>query len=326
VEWLEDRDVPSAPVPDPPNKLLVTTHLDVVAQDGKISLREAVNFANGQVVPGQQQITFASNVYNQAINLQANQLELQKSIHINGVGTGITVQRDASTGDFRLFEVKESTIICAIGGLTLKNGLADYGGAILSRGNLTLTSCTLQSNQATTAGGWGYGGAIRVHSGTLDVSGCTFTDNSAKYGGAIDLWGATSVTISDSTISLNYASDKGGAIYGLTWDGALTLDDVDMAGNIAVNAGGGIYISDGGVAVPNIQLVLSGGTNIHSIVVHSGSGQGGGVYLKGGKINYVSVTVGYNDATTGDGLYLSGVTEENLPNLVLQGGDARYAI
>jgi hypothetical protein len=325
VERLEDRWVPDG---DPVNKLLVTTNLDVTdPMDRQISLREAVNFANTQEVQGQQQITFGANVYNQTINLKNDRLELKKSIHINGVGTGITVQRDATTGDFRLFEVTENNIICAIGGLTLKNGLADTGGAILARGNLTLTSCTLQGNQATDANGWGQGGAIRILGGTLDVSGCTITGNSAKDGGAIDLGTAEAVTISDSTISLNYASEEGGGIYGIHWDKTLTLHNVNMAGNIAVNAGGGVYIDDGGVATPNMMLVLSGGTNIHSNVVQSASGKGGGVYLDGGKVNYVSVTVGYNDATTGDGLYLIGVTEINFPQgLTLQGGDARYTV
>ncbi|MBI1763870.1 MAG: right-handed parallel beta-helix repeat-containing protein, partial [Acidobacteria bacterium] len=121
-----------------------------------------------------------------------------------------------------------------------------FGGAIAQRGNgvLNINGCRFTNNYAftgTASGGSNnfafpsQGGAINCD-GTLNLSQCTLSGNSALRGGAIYQTG--SMTLAASSIYNNEARDSGG---GVDDEGtASTIINTTISGNRAVFDGGGI--------------------------------------------------------------------------------------
>src|SRR5262249_9428171 len=124
LEWLECRAVPAT--------FTVTTTLDTVAADGKLSLREAINAANAR--PGADTIVLPPGVYR--LSLQGaddtnagGDLDVHDSTVFRGAGAGQTVI-DGRRLD-RVFDVLGNaprSIQVTFQGLTVRNGLADAGG------------------------------------------------------------------------------------------------------------------------------------------------------------------------------------------------------
>ncbi len=88
---------------------------------------------------------------------------------------------------------------------------AKYGGALRfeSSGNLALTRTAFSNNAATNSGD---GGALSLSSGTITITGGSYTGNSAVLGGAIDCSGTAVVSIYGGEFSGNSAVNNGGAI------------------------------------------------------------------------------------------------------------------
>ena len=137
----------------------------------------------------------------------------------------------------QLFTV-DSSINFEITGLTLADGYISggNGGAILinSGATVTISTSTLDHNNTLN----GYGGAIYVDAGTLNISDSTFSNNSADVdaigslalgGGAIQNNDGT-VTITGSTFTdnsvISYTAD-GGAIYNGDFDGGPGVPDAN---------------------------------------------------------------------------------------------------
>src|SRR5262245_40359850 len=97
---------------------------------------------------------------------------LQKSMTINGNGN-VTVDRLATAnGNFSLFIVSP-TITCGIDWLTISGGKADEGGGIYNSGTLGLTNCTITGNSA----GWMGGGIYNSSGATLNMFGSEVSNN-----------------------------------------------------------------------------------------------------------------------------------------------------
>jgi hypothetical protein len=126
-------------------------------------------------------------------------------------------------------------------------GSRGNGGAIYNAGTLTVNSNSTVSfntayGSAYAAGyGTGIGGGID-NAGSLSVSGSILTNNSGFFGGAIFSGYKTSAAVTGTTLSHNSAAD-GGAIWN---DGTMTLSGIDVDGNTATHAGGGVYNAQGG--------------------------------------------------------------------------------
>jgi hypothetical protein len=126
-----------------------------------------------------------------------------------------------------------------IAGMTVANGSAVNGGGIQNSGTLTVTNCTLSGNSATQAGG-----GIE-NDNTLTVTNSTLSGNSAgESGGGID--NKASMTITNSTLSANSAP-VGGGIFNFSLllgdvrvGGTLTVTNCTLSGNSASAAGGGM--------------------------------------------------------------------------------------
>ena len=195
-------------------RLIVTTNLDVEDQaDGLTSLREAIAMANSDVAFDT--IAFDPSVFDTETTITiASQLPtITDALTITGPGANLLTIDAQGGGDnvldgdgFRIFEVSDgessNLVDVSISGLTLTGGdNSGSGGAINNSENLTL-------------------------------DGVSIVDNRAQFGGGVsnELSGVLSLT--NSTIANNEASQDGG---GISSRGALTATNSTISGNIAVN-------------------------------------------------------------------------------------------
>ncbi len=231
---------------------VVTTAVDENGPDltGSISLREAVNHS-----PPGSTILFAPALNGQTCTLSTgSEIVVTKSLTLDAssLPSGLTI--DGGTGTNRLFTVDSGQSL-TLRGLTLTGGngggviSSGYGGAIYNDGGtLTLTQCTLTGNSASDSAS-DSGGAI-YNSGTLTLTQCTLSGNSATNdGGAIVASGGT-LTLTQCTLSGNSASFGGGAI---SARGTLTLTQCTVSGNSAtfggaIDGGGTLTLSNSIVA------------------------------------------------------------------------------
>ena len=127
-------------------------------------------------------------------------------------GADFTIERDSGAAEFRIFHVSSG------GDLTLNNSTIS-GGALTSRAG---------------AGIYNYGGTVTLNSTT--VSGNSVINS---YGGGIHNRTASTLNLTDSTISGNSASEGGGIVN----NGTLTINNSTVSGNAASFSGGGIFTS-----------------------------------------------------------------------------------
>jgi hypothetical protein len=204
--------------------LTVTTNLD----SGAGSLRADIAAAH----PGDT-IDFAPSLNGQTIMLTSGELFIKNRLTISGPGASqLTVSGNYTS---RVFEVAQTAKQVILSGMKIINGVASNsgGGGILNHGTLTVSGCTLSGNSAT------YGGGIASFNLTLTVSGCTLSGSTATTAGG-GIYNAFSVvTVSGSTLSGNSALE-GGAIYNEV-SSNLTVSSSTVSGNSATSAGGGIY-------------------------------------------------------------------------------------
>ena len=217
------------------------------------------------------------------ISLTSAELAVAHSITINGLGANVLTVSSNNSSPFRIFNITSGTV--SISGLTISHGLAQFsstlgGGGIHNNGTLTLNSCAISSNQASSGGGPtpGVGGGIvNDTSGVLTMVNCTVSNNQA---------GAAS-------------GANGGGIYNI---GTLTMINSTVSGN-AIVAGGqfGGQVTGGGISnVSNGTLSMVNCTvSNNSATANGGPGSPG--------------------TATGGGIYQSSGINPNLRNTIIAG-------
>jgi CSLREA domain-containing protein len=273
---------------------------DADGTDGECTLREAIIAANTDTASGMATGECAAgsatenDVINFAlpgtapwtVNLTTELPPLSTNIEMDGPGDDqLTVRRDDTAENFRIFTVTGDTTEVTISGLTISNGnTGDFcggsGGGISNEGDgtVTVTDSTISDNTACNGGGMANDGE-----GSLKVTGSTISGNTADGdGGGIDTQtcdGAVmAVTVTDSTISDNTARFDGGGI-GNGCDGAVTVTDSTISGNTAGFGfnfgaeGGGIHSNH------DSNLKVTGSTiSGNTAAAGSFSSDGGGIY------------------------------------------------
>jgi len=238
VVFVEVAVSEKEPTPETPSTI-VTTLSDVIdPNDGLISLREAILYAESGDI-----ITFASKLYGKTITLGGSELFIDKSINIDGIGTGITI--DAAKKS-RVVSVASGTSV-TLAGLAITNGnTTGDGGGINNAGRLTLIDCKITGNSARRGGGI-------TSSGTTTIIGGTISGNtSTSYGGGVYIQRGTT-TIENCTISGNamvgvklpsgaMSGGFGGGIYN---GGTLYLTGGEITNNTALLFGGGGLYNEG---------------------------------------------------------------------------------
>jgi hypothetical protein len=205
-----------------------------------------------------------------------------------------------------------------------------YGGGVMARGSLTLTSSTISNNNVTGGEPWGggayagvsitatdstitgntatgiggnafiYGGGL-TSAGSIALTGSTVSSNLSNnpegnyvYGGGVAA--GTYARITSSTITANMATAAGAHVRGgglITFAGAyLTASAVDHN-----NAGGG-----GGIAIMSSTALLDiVNSTISSNIAPGVADDGGGGVLTYGPIEIDNSTIALNSAVQGGG-------------------------
>eukprot|EP00243_Klebsormidium_subtile_P003702 TRINITY_DN17294_c0_g1_i1.p1 TRINITY_DN17294_c0_g1~~TRINITY_DN17294_c0_g1_i1.p1 ORF type:complete len:488 (+),score=28.26 TRINITY_DN17294_c0_g1_i1:395-1858(+) len=128
--------------------------------------------------------------------------------------------------------------------VVFRNNVAEYGGAVYTRGHVNITSCAFVNNTA-----YGSGGAI-------------YTD---KAGGNVSL------TVLSSSFLASASGGSGGAIYFDDTRGVLRISDSTFVGSAANSEGGAVFLA------ANASGVITG----NSFLNGSAASGGGAVFIAG---------------------------------------------
>lgn len=269
--------------------ITVTTPEDTLANDTACSLREAITAANTDSAfngcaagSGSDLILLGANEYRlerSGAGEDANatgDYDIRSSLTIRGAGAGLT--RIRGDRNDRLFDlapgIPAAPVTVTIEGVTLRNGSADQGGAVLVHAGAQLGAhaVSIVNNAA------GQGGGIAVF-GALVVTSAAFHANAATSGGAI--WseaGASgdlrNVTFegNTSTLSGSVATFNGVAVLNnVTMTQNVADSDIDDLGDGAIEANALVTLSNSLVA-RNIDLSLGGSAQLNPDCVVGGTG------------------------------------------------------
>jgi hypothetical protein len=185
--------------------------------------------------------------------------------------------------------------------------VGDGGGISNSGGTLTITNSTVNNNLAGVTDPWvaGTGGGI-VASGTVTITNSTISGNQAYLAGG-GIAGGGGMTIISSTITGNGAPGehdgqpwgRGGGI-----SGSVTLTNSTISGNYAILSGGGI---DGGGTITNCTISGNdgGGISVNDTLVIGNSilnASAANISNNGGTVT----SQGYNVCSDDGGGFLNG--------------------
>lgn len=309
---------------------VVNSLLDIVAADGVITLREAIEAANTNMAVNEAGagsdteadiITFAPSLAGGTITLGGSQFTITGDLLIQGLGSDV-LTIDAN-GQSRAFHISGSGIEVGLADLTITGGSASgHGGGIYSyNANLELADIVLTNNAAS-----GCGGGIYVLGGSSSFTNVEISYNTAGADGGGLYMKSHVAEFSGSTIS-NNSADSGGGIRVEQISELLLRDSSVLSDNVAY-LGGGIYSSNGGmITLVNSSLLRNSartvGTHFHAY--------GGGLYHEGsGAVTLTNVEVLGNTATTdgdysharGGGIYIATSGEVTFTNVVIVGNTA----
>jgi predicted outer membrane repeat protein len=268
---------------------------------GAGSLRYVVSNATNN-----ETITFAPALSGKTVLLTNGEVALSQNCTINAsaLPNGISLNGNQNSS---IFEVENGASVM-LNFLTLTNGYANSGGAVLvdANGSLSLNNCILQDNIAY--GGYpGGGGAIYDNGTSLTLTNCTFANNSCNNfnsdgGGAINSQGG-SETLMNCIFSSNNDAYVGGAI--CNDSGTSTLVNCTFSGNY------GTY--DGGAIISQSVLNLTNCT-----FTGNSADNGGAISDFGTFLNLASCTFAENSAKRGGGAIFTGAIN-NLVNCTFSG-------
>jgi CSLREA domain-containing protein len=219
------------------------------------------------------------------INLGTVLPDLTSNINISGPGADmLIVQRGFSApAEFRVFNITSTSTI-TLSGLTIRNGKDsnNEGGGIQNTGTLSVTNCTVTGNSAAK-------GAGLYNQGTLTVSNSTFSGNTAtglsggqdSHGGAIFNFGQGTLTLTNCTLSGN----------------SVTGGPNPLGGSGGTGRGGAIYNSESNAIVTN--CTIAGNTANGGAGTPAGQAFGGGIFSQG--TTHIQSAIVANNTVTGTG-------------------------
>jgi len=263
--------------------------------DASCSLRDALLLAADQ---GSASITFDSTKFASAttITLANGTLNIPSNTTILGPTTGIgasftnlvTIDGGGSSNNSPVFTTTSSAINDGIQNLVITDG-GDSGIYNSYAAALTVQNSTVSGNNSTA----GTSGIFNDYNASLTIIGSTISGNSGAYGAIVSEPGGT-VSVSDSTISGNTASNNGGG--GILSGGtSVTVLNSTITGNSAYS-GGGILIDAGALTLTN-SIVAGNIAQTTDPDINGAATDGGGNVI-------------------GDGTGLSGITNGTNGNQV----------
>jgi len=185
------------------------------------------------------------------------------------------------------------------------------GGAIYYARSTTveLTACTFTNNSATS------GGAVYYNSNSVSsVTDCRFVGNSSDFGGAVYYNDYCDSELNNSTFKDNAAIEDGGGIC-YQQHNSLSIFDCDFEDNSA-GYGGAVYFD-----------IDCSGTIEESLLTGNDAGEAGGaVYMSGSSVLVTDCSVSHNRATDGGGLYFADSPSARVVNCLIENNDALHLV
>ncbi|MBI3783624.1 MAG: hypothetical protein HY270_09495 [Deltaproteobacteria bacterium] len=267
---------------------------------GTCSLRAAVEEANALSGPDVVELPASP------LKLTLGELDIGSELAIHGSGASLSAVRGNRRN--RLLHVEIGASV-SISGTAMKNGSADYGGAILNDGTLTVSDALIAANRVKRIDG-GLGAGI-FNNGTLTLLRTTLASNRAlgcgcAFGGG--LFNNGDASLDQVVLSRNRASGCGGAIFHNT--GTLQINDSTLEYNSAGNSGGGLFHQDGIAQVEGTLLHRNRARKI-----------GGGVFTYA-ELHVENSTLSSNYSKVGGGLFSSLTPITNLNNVTIAANHA----
>jgi hypothetical protein len=235
------------------------------------------------------------------ITLSKGQLAITDNMTITGPGASkLTISGNKAS---RVFAITATTAHVTIADLTISGGSIPYGGGIANLGSLTVSDCTLSGNSAGIAGGGIY------TSGTLTVTGSTLSGNTAPGSAGGGIWNTGTLSLSNSTLSGNSGYQGGGV--GSAAVAKLTVSNSTLTANSA-QFGAGLW--NNGTATVTGSL-LSGNS----------AGQYSGGIANGGTLTVSNSTLTGNSAQYVGGLF-NGSGTATLTNATVADNSASISV
>ena len=293
---------------------VVTTSTDELDyNNADVSLREAINSANGSIGPNT--ITFDAALSGDTIELGGIEMGITEALTIDATALAQNVTIDANESS-RIFKITATTGNFTLAGLTLTGGRTNRdkanfsdttfsGGAVrsLTTGHLTVDQSTISGN--STEGVGAQGGGI-FSSGDVTLTSSTLTGNSTTGYGAQGggIFSSGTITLTSSTVSRNGTAGSSADGGGIFSSGNLTLKSSTVSGNSTAGtqaSGGGIFSISGDVSLTSSTVSGNSTTGNYA--------PGGGVYSSG-DVLLTNSTISGNSTTgsssDGGGLRSSG--------------------
>ena len=188
-----------------------------------------------------------------------------KEFDLNNISDNSVVH--IANGEYILNGSKTYSNLSVIGQDPEKTIVSYYSTGFYSRGlitfkNITLLNLRISLNQNSNltavntifAENSGSTSAISSNGGnTVILDNCSFNNNSAQYGGAINLAKNSTLNIKDSIFANNHATYWGGAI--ACDDVEVTIYDTKFLNNYAADAGGAVYLKNSQLIADNLEMV-----------------------------------------------------------------------
>jgi predicted outer membrane repeat protein len=174
------------------------------------------------------------------------------------------------------------------------------------------TLAYVQIENATNSG-------MRMVGSQVSLSHCTFSNNSASYGGALNANGVDSLTITDCLFSNNSAT-QGGAIYVTGASSDLLIEKSHFTNNTAL---GGHNAGGGAILLANGTTEIKGSTFANNSISGSSTQYGGGLAVYGGTAEIINSTFSDNFSEEyGGGIYVSNGATLLLAGSIVAQNDA----
>jgi hypothetical protein len=271
--------------------MTVTNHDD----SGPGSLRDAITTA----APGDT-IVFELSTPN-IITLTTGELLIDKDLTITGPGADLltVAQGMGNPIDFPVFHTAAGIFNITLSGLTIKDG----------------------NNAGFTTSGNG-GGLANESSGTVTVSGCTFTDNhGGGEGGGVAQIGLGTLKLTDCVIMGNDVAIGGGGGVAAAFrsGGTVTILRCTISSNSGAGVGGGI--SNNGSDMTITESTIS--DNSVTDVVSGAPPGAGGILNHNGTLTVQRCTFANNGASTGSGGAIENEDSMTITNSTFVGNTAR---
>ncbi|MBX7105661.1 MAG: right-handed parallel beta-helix repeat-containing protein, partial [Gemmataceae bacterium] len=303
VAPLDDRCLPAV--------ITVTSYDDVIAVDGKVTLREALTSANNNA-------SLNSDVTARVVgNYGTDTIVLDPTVFKGNLILELDTQLPTITGDLTLqgpvgeripigrsifineqFPVFVSGIP-GVGNVTFSNVWIDNGsssgigsGVATGDDNFTATDCNFTANWGTGSGGAIGVGGPGLTGGTITLKNCSLNNNRAKRGGGVYFFSTGKLLMENCTVSGNKSSDPngGGGLY--FFSNSATIRNTTITHNTAAGGrGAGIAQQGSG------SLVIQNST----VAFNTAATTGGGLHRQAGTVTMESTLLTKNTATgTGD--------------------------